>query len=61
MKKKAVLSVLMAGAFLLLCLIPSVGMLLWGPSPLLANETARLCRHPLCPAAGHGLGALVSV
>ena len=40
MKKKAVLSVLMAGAFLLLCLIPSVGMLMGGPSPLLANETA---------------------
>ena len=40
MKKKAVLSVLMAGAFLLLCLIPSVGMLTGGPSPLLANETA---------------------
>ncbi len=40
MKKKAVLSVLMAGAFLLLCLIPSVGMLVGGPSPLLANETA---------------------
>ena len=40
MKKKAVVSVLMAGAFLLLCLIPSVGMLMGGPSPLLANETA---------------------
>ena len=30
----------MAGIFLLLCLIPSVGMLLTGPSPLLANEIA---------------------
>ena len=38
--KKHGLSILMAGIFLLLCLIPSVGMLVTGPSPLLANETA---------------------
>lgn len=30
----------MIGLFLLMCLIPSVGMLLTGPSPLLANESA---------------------
>ena len=30
----------MTGVFLLLCLIPSVGMLVSGPSPLLANEIA---------------------
>ena len=34
------LSILMTVVFLLLCLIPSVGMLLTGPSPLLANEAA---------------------
>ena len=28
------------GVFLLLCLLPSAGMLLFGPSPLLANESA---------------------
>jgi hypothetical protein len=38
--KKHVLSILMTGVFLLLCLIPSVGMLVSGPSPLLANEVA---------------------
>ena len=38
--KKPVLSLLMTGVFLLLCLIPSVGMLVSGPSPLLANEIA---------------------
>ena len=38
--KKHPLPILMAGVFLLLCLIPSVGMLLSGPSPLLSNEVA---------------------
>ena len=38
--KKHGLSILMAGIFLLLCLIPSVGLLVSGPSPLLANEAA---------------------
>ena len=37
---KRSLSVLFIGVFLLLCLIPSVGMLIGGPSPLLANESA---------------------
>ena len=37
---KRSLPVLFIGLFLLLCLIPSVGMLLAGPSPLLANETS---------------------
>ena len=37
---KRSLSVLFIGVFLLLCLIPSVGMLIAGPSPLLANESA---------------------
>ena len=37
---KRSLPVLFIGVFLLLCLIPSVGMLLAGPSPLLANESA---------------------
>ena len=31
---------LFIGLFLLLCLIPSLGMLVLGPSPLLANESA---------------------
>ena len=38
--KKNLLSILMAVVFLLLCLLPSVGMLLTGPAPLLANEAA---------------------
>ena len=37
---KRSLSVLFIGIFLLLCLIPSAGMLIAGPSPLLANESA---------------------
>ena len=37
---KRSLSVLFIGVFLLLCLLPSVGMLFAGPSPLLANESA---------------------
>ena len=37
---KRSLSVLFIGIFLLLCLVPSVGMLIAGPSPLLANESA---------------------
>lgn len=38
--KKQSLSVLFVGIFILLCLIPSFGMLFFGPSPLLANEAA---------------------
>ena len=38
--KKQQLSVIFIGVFLLLCLLPSLGMLLFGPSPLLANESA---------------------
>ena len=38
--KKSSLSVLFISVFFLLCLIPSVGMLISGPSPLLANESA---------------------
>lgn len=38
--KKQVLSVLFVLIFFLLCLVPSVGMLISGPSPLLANESA---------------------
>ena len=38
--KKHGFSLLMAGIFLVLCLTPSVGMLVSGPSPLLANEVA---------------------
>ncbi len=38
--KKQILSLLMIAVFLLLCLIPSVGMLVTGPSAMLANETA---------------------
>ena len=37
---KRSLSVLFIRVFLLLCLVPSVGMLFAGPSPLLANESA---------------------
>ena len=37
---KRSLSILFIGVFFLLCLIPSVGMLIAGPSPLLANESA---------------------
>ena len=41
MKKSfSILSILMTGIFLTLCLVPSLGMLLTGPSPLLANESA---------------------
>ena len=40
MKKNAKLSYLFIGIFFLLCLIPSLGMLFFGPSPLLANESA---------------------
>lgn len=38
--KKLRLSVFFIGIFFLLCLIPSLGMLVSGPSPLLANEIA---------------------
>ena len=40
MKKNAKLPYLFIGIFFLLCLIPSLGMLFFGPSPLLANESA---------------------
>ena len=39
-KKNVWLPYLFIGIFFLLCLIPSVGMLISGPSPLLANESA---------------------
>ncbi len=38
--KKYRIAVLFIGVFCLLCLIPSLGMLVSGPSPLLANESA---------------------
>ncbi|MBR0161282.1 MAG: hypothetical protein IJQ02_08405 [Oscillospiraceae bacterium] len=38
--KKQILSYLMIAVFLLLCLLPSVGILVTGPSAMLANETA---------------------
>ena len=39
MKNRSLSSVFIA-CFFLLCLIPSLGMLVLGPSPLLANESA---------------------
>ena len=51
--KKLRLSVFFIGIFFLLCLIPSLGMLVSGPSPLLANELA-----PRTPALLTREGAL---
>ena len=47
---KRSLSVLFIGVFLLLCLIPSVGMLIAGPSPLLARLSSPAASATLCAA-----------